>query len=171
LKNAIKSFEGTAIIVSHDREFLDGLVTKVYEFGNGKVREHLGGIYDFLRNKINPSSDVSQNDISIHDALISNEVKPDVPSKSTKEGHNVYAEHKEQQKVLRRTEKAVKESETKIASMEARVAELDKLFSLSENASDMTLVTEYTTTKQALDKENEQWLKLSEKLETLKTNI
>ncbi len=160
LKEAIRAFDGTAIIVSHDREFLDGLVSKVYEFGGGKVREHLGGIYEWLRKE--------------HEAQISNgsngsnglngsngPIKPINPTK------NDYATHKEQQKRLRKAEKAVEESERKISDMERRLKELDDLLMIPENAADMTLVTEYTTTKKALDEEVERWERLSEELETI----
>jgi ATP-binding cassette subfamily F protein 3 len=88
--------------------------------------------------------------------------------KSDNSGAAAFCEHKQQQKELRKAEKEVKESEMKIASMETRISELDKMFSISENASDMTLVTEYTATKQALDEENERWLVLAEKFEELK---
>jgi ATP-binding cassette subfamily F protein 3 len=164
LKEAIRAFEGTAIIVSHDREFLDGLVSKVYEFAGGQVKEHLGGIYDYLR---------AHNAETIHEALgentkqsisAANEKAASVESKPSKQ---IYAEHKEQQKKIRKAEKAVKESEARIASMEKRVRELDELFMKPENAANMELVTEYTSTKETLDKENENWLLLSEKLEEL----
>jgi ATP-binding cassette subfamily F protein 3 len=166
LKEAIRTFEGTAIIVSHDREFLDGLVSKVYEFANGQVKEHLGGIYDYLR---------AHNAETIHEALNENiKVSASVASVKTvseesKPSKQNYAEHKEQQKKIRKAEKAVKESEARIASMEKRVHELDELFMKPENASNMELVTEYTSTKEALDKENENWLLLSEKLEELRS--
>ena len=164
LKEAIRAFEGTAIIVSHDREFLDGLVSKVYEFAGGQVKEHLGGIYDYLR---------AHNAETIHEALgektkqpasTANEKAVAAEPKPSKQN---YAEHKELQKKIRKAEKAVKESEARIASMEKRVRELDELFMKPENAANMELVTEYTSTKEALDKENENWLLLSEKLEEL----
>ena len=153
LKEAIRAFDGTAIIVSHDREFLDGLVTKVYEFGDGKVREHLGGIYDWLRKE--------------HETVSSPEPSPMSPMSSTPSPKNDYAAHKEQQKRLRKAERAVEESERKISDMERRLKELDTLLMIPENAADMTLVTEYTTTKKALDDEVERWERLSEDLETI----
>ncbi len=166
LKEAIRAFEGTAIIVSHDREFLDGLVSKVYEFAGGQVKEHLGGIYDYLR---------AHNAETIHEALgentkqsasTANEKAVAAEPKPSKQN---YAEHKELQKKIRKAEKAVKESEARIASMEKRVRELDELFMKPENAANMELVTEYTSTKETLDKENENWLLLSEKLEELRS--
>lgn len=174
LKEAIKAFDGTAIIVSHDRDFLDGLVSKVYEFGEGKVREHLGGIYDYLR---------AHNAESIHEAL--GEGKNEAPSAAVTASSVVatpaekapadentdnkqsYQEHKEQQKKIRKAQRAVEEAEKKIASLEARIKELDALLMDSRNASNMELVTEYTSTQAALDRENNRWMELSEALETL----
>ena len=166
LKEAIRAFDGTAIIVSHDREFLDGLVTKVYEFGGGQVREHLGGIYDFLRDRKIESLDQlgAKQDGHKHDAgQVSDGV---VPSRQSAKQN--YAERKELQKRISKAEKAVKESESKIEKMEKRIRELDELLMQSEKASDMTLVTEYTSTKRCLDEESERWMILSEELETLK---
>ena len=174
LKEAIKAFDGTAIIVSHDRDFLDGLVSKVYEFGEGKVREHLGGIYDYLR---------AHNAESIHEAL--GEGKNEAPSAAVTaspvvaapaekapadentDNKQSYQEHKEQQKKIRKAQRAVEEAEKKIASLEARIKELDALLMDSRNASNMELVTEYTSTQAALDRENNRWMELSEALETL----
>ena len=166
LKEAIRAFDGTAIIVSHDREFLDGLVTKVYEFGGGQVREHLGGIYDFLRDRKIESLDQlgAKQDGHNHDAgQVSDGV---VPSRQSAKQN--YAERKELQKRISKAEKAVKESESKIEKMEKRIRELDELLMQPEKASDMTLVTEYTSTKRCLDEESERWMTLSEELETLK---
>lgn len=162
LKEAIKVFDGTAIIVSHDREFLDGLVDKVYEFGGGRVKEHLGGIYDYLR---------SHDADTIHAALSANAHTPDktvIPSE-VKEGNGKqnYAEHKEQQKKIRKAERAVKETEEKIARLEIRKTELDKLLAKPDNAANMDLIAEYTDIMQQLDKENERWMVLSEELEKI----
>lgn len=173
LKEAIKAFDGTAIIVSHDREFLDGLVSKVYEFGGGKVREHIGGIYDFLKarkitelNELNSSAFLqAKADSSL--SKTDSQLKVTQDSKQTDESPKSamsYAEHKEQQKRKRKIERGIEDCERKIASMEARLKELDELFCDPEKASDMTLVTEYTDTKRQLDKEVELWEKLSEEL-------
>ena len=167
LKEAIKAFDGTAIIVSHDREFLDGLVSKVYEFADGKVREHIGGIYDYLASIDDPSVAPSQSaEKSPVTATTSNKgntnVQADVPKES-------YAERKERMKKVSRAEKAVKESENKIEKMEARLKELDEILCKPENASDMKLITEYTSTKKALDEEVEKWETLSMQLEEMKS--
>lgn len=155
LKEAINAFTGTAIVVSHDREFLDGLVTKVYEFGNGKVREHIGGIYDFLQAR----NIASLNELSGQTAVQT--VKEEKVPTANKQN---YAEHKEQQKKQRKIEKAVKECEIRIESMEKRIKELDALLCQPEHASDMELITEYTSTKKILDEEIDKWEKLSEEL-------
>ena len=174
LKEAIKAFDGTAIIVSHDRDFLDGLVSKVYEFGEGRVREHLGGIYDYLR---------AHNAESIHEALGEGQTSGSASSvvaqqptvtvpKQTVSDENTgsklsYQEHKEQQKKIRKAQRAVEEAEKKIAALEVRIKELDDLLMDPKNASNMELVNEYTATQAALDRENNQWMELSEALESL----
>ena len=176
LKEAIKAFDGTAIIVSHDREFLDGLVTKVYEFGGGRVREHLGGIYDFLRSKkiseLNELGQIDKNiqkekSLSAGQSVPANKNSADSKVVTSQEALSKtldYAERKEQQKRIRRIEKCVKESELKIEKMETRLKELDELLMQPENASDMTLVMEYTSTKKCLDEEMDHWEKLNEEL-------
>lgn len=175
LKEAIKAFDGTAIIVSHDREFLDGLVDKVYEFAGGKVREHLGGIYDYLRahnaesiSQALASQGVSQNMSSAGSSSSSSSSSAD--SSEASSGKLSYAEHKEQQKKIRKAEKAVKECETKIEKLETRKAEIDALLMKPENATNMELVTEYTELMKSLDEENENWMMLSEELEEIKNS-
>ena len=178
LKEAIRAFDGTAIIVSHDREFLDGLVSKVYEFGGGHVREHLGGIYDFLRTK----KMTSLNELNTNRKAANDETAAKAQAATAKQTATAatatappksesYAERKELQRRISRTEKAVKESEAKIEKMESRIAELDQLFMQPEKASDMVLVTEYTSTRQALDQESDHWMELSEQLEQLKAEL
>lgn len=189
LKEAIKAFDGTAIIVSHDREFLDGLVDKVYEFGGGKVREHLGGIYDYLRahnaESINQAlanqggkgmasagspSGSSASAGSSSSGSSSSSASSSASSSDTSSGKISYAEHKEQQKKIRKAEKAVKECEAKIEKLEARKAEIDALLMKPENATNMELVTEYTNLMKTLDEENDRWMILSEELEEVKNS-
>ena len=166
LKEAIKAFDGTAIIVSHDREFLDGLVSKVYEFADGKVREHIGGIYDYLASIDDPSVATAQS-MTKQTATVSSQAN--VPANNSADASKEsYAERKERMKKISRVEKAVKESENKIEKMEARLKELDDILCDPKNASDMTLITEYTSTKKALDAEVEKWEELSMKLEEMK---
>ena len=171
LKEAIQAFDGTVILVSHDRDFLNGLVDKVYEFGGGCVREHLGGIYDFIRSHAEAEDGLaSQQSI---DAILQNKsvtmaaTVQSAPSNEEKSGVDDYQQRKEQQRKLRKLKRDNEECETKIAKMEKRITELNALLSQPENASDMELVTEYTTTQRALDKENERWMELSEKMEKL----
>ena len=166
LKEAIKAFDGTAIIVSHDREFLDGLVCKVYEFGGGKVKKHLGGIYDWIKS---PVQAIRMND----EASIEN--KKDTPTKENqKQGSTAsmsYQDRKEMMKRISRLQKSIKETEAKIEKIEGRMNELDKILCTPEGASDMTVVTEYTSTKKLLDNETERWEQLSIELEEIQNEI
>ena len=173
LKEAIKAFDGTAIIVSHDREFLDGLVSKVYEFGGGKVREHLGGIYDWLRSSSESIQLARKGEGTETVSLSSNNSRnaAPLPSEGSAEtsGETLsYAERKELQKKIRKAQRAVDDSEAKIAKLEARKSDLDELLMAPENASNMELVSEYTNLQRELDEENDRWLILSEELEGMK---
>ncbi|AKU70642.1 ABC-F family ATP-binding cassette domain-containing protein [Prevotella fusca] len=187
LKEAIKAFDGTAIIVSHDREFLDGLVSKVYEFGGGKVREHLGGIYDWLKSPLHASltpltpspaerGSAGNNPLrggnnSKSSSSDSKSAAPSLQERAGGEASLSYAERKEQQKKIRKAQRAVEESEAKIAKLEARKSELDELLMASENASNMELVTEYTNLQRELDEENDRWMVLSEEVESLNLEL
>ena len=161
LKEAIKAFDGTAIVVSHDREFLDGLVTKVYEFGNGKVIEHIGGIYDFLQKHHTDSIDAATNN---NPSLAASDVKA---ASEPSQGKQNYLEHKELQKKLNKMKKAVDKAESKIGELEKRLGELDELLLKPENSSNMEIVEEYTSIKAKLDEEVDNWEKLSEEYEQL----
>ena len=165
LKEAIKAFDGTAIVVSHDREFLDGLVSKVYEFGGGKVTEHLGGIYDYLQ--AHNAATIDERLSSLSQTSGNKPISSNEPQQEPSAGKLSYAEHKEQQKKHRKAERAVAESEEKISKMEARIKELDTLLCNPDHASDMVLITEYTDIKKAIEEEEERWEKLSEELETI----
>ena len=171
LKEAIQAFDGTVILVSHDRDFLDGLVSKVYEFGGGLVKEHLGGIYDFIRSHAQSLGDDADNhsiDSLLHTNTQSGESQPlQTTSKTEKSGAEEYLQRKEQQKKVRKLKRSIEESEAKIATMEKRIAELNTILSQPENASNMELVTEYTSVQRALDAENERWMELNEKMEEL----
>ncbi len=159
LKEAILAFDGTAIIVSHDREFLDGLVSKVYEFGGGKVREYIGGIYDWIRREA--ETDIAQK------AQPQQPTQQAVQPQPSAQPSQSYAERKELQKKVRKAERAVEESEKKIEAYESRLKELDTILCQAENASNMDLINEYTSVKRQLDDEVERWEKHSEELETL----
>ena len=176
LKEAIKAFDGTAIIVSHDREFLDGLVSKVYEFGGGRVREHLGGIYDYLERlsalpPFSAEKGGSGRDLPVRDGRQSAVSSPKGKGEegTGNAGASTYAEHKAQQKKIRKAQRAVEDSEAKIAKLEDRKRKLDELLMAPENASDMELVTEYTDIQRELDEENDRWMVLSENLEALRS--
>lgn len=158
LKDAIKAFDGTVIVVSHDREFLDGLVDKVYEFSNGKVREHLGGIYDYLRDKHaeNINDAVSQQDTQPAkqtEKPAKEAAKEEAPTMS-------YEERKAEQKRLNKLEKQRKSLEEKISSLEKRRDELNDLLMLPENAANMQMVNEYTAVQEELDKLEEEYFAL-----------
>lgn len=159
LKEALRAFDGTAIIVSHDREFLDGLVTKVYEFGGGKVREHMGGIYDFLGSCLAQPGPAQSC------------LAPPNPARSTeKTGKHDYAERKERQRRTSRLQRQISDVERRIADMEKRLKELDDILYTPEGASDMTIVTEYTSTKRAIDGQTDRWEQLCTELEALNNN-
>ena len=158
LKDAIKAFDGTVIVVSHDREFLDGLVDKVYEFSNGKIREHLGGIYDYLRDK---------NAETINDAVSQQNTqqtekpaKEVTPAKKEDTPTLSYEERKAEQKRINRLEKQRKSLEEKISSLEKRRDELNDLLMLPENAANMQMVNEYTAVQEELDKLEEEYFAL-----------
>ena len=173
LKEAIKAFDGTAIIVSHDREFLDGLVSKVYEFGGGKVREHLGGIYDWIRKsplQLTPDDGVRNGADKKVASNTTAELKPS-PAGGSSAGAQSYQERKETMRRISRLQKSVKETEAKIENLEKRMKELDAILCTPEGASDMTVVTEYTSTKKIIDQETDRWEQLSTELEELQSEI
>lgn len=159
LKEAIKTFDGTAIIVSHDREFLDGLVEKVYEFGEGKVKEYLGGIYDFLQHKKIDS--LAQLELS------KNAPKTVVKIEEKVEVKQSYAERKEFQKRVTKLEKAIADSEKTIEALEIRQKELEETLLKPEHASDMKLINEYTELTQQISNATDKWNDLLEELEKL----
>lgn len=189
LKQAIKEFDGTAIIVSHDRDFLDGLVDKVYEFGGGKVREHLGGIYDFLQKKqIESLNQLGQHLTSTgspsHTTEKSFKVTESpqaatVPSSSAAGRLDLtnktqallsYAELKEHNKSIKKAEKAVETAEQRVTKLEEQIAEIETKLSLPENASDTTLFKQYGELKSQLTIAEDEWTEASMKLEELRGN-
>ena len=146
LKAAIRDFDGTVIVVSHDREFLDGLVTKVYEFGGGKVREHLGGIYEFLRNK----------DIDSLSQL--NTSSKEVPiQKGSGEGALSYAEQKALAREQKKREKALQEAEEKVTQLEAAIRILEDQMSTPEGSQDVQLYEKHGRLKAQLKQAEEEW--------------
>ena len=169
LKNAVKEFDGTVIVVSHDRDFLDGLVSRVYEFGGGKVREHIGGIYDFLRTKELENEGMTGvgNDVNHRQA----EASPAKAEESVKEvsaSALSYEEMKERNKRIKKTEKAVVDCEQRIEKLENEVAALEARLATPEGATDMSLFTQHGTLKKQLDQAVEEWETASLALEELK---
>lgn len=164
LKEAIREFDGTVIVVSHDREFLDGLVTKVYEFGGGIVKEHLGGIYDFLEKK--NLSNLQELQLS-RSPVVSNNVNVEPAS----ENKLSYEERKELNRKVRKLEKQVEECEEHIGDLEEQIQVLEQKMSTPENASDMNLFQTYQNLKQELAKYENEWEQFSLELEDLKNDL
>ena len=159
LKNALKDFDGTVIVVSHDRDFLDGLVEKVYEFGNKRVVEHLGGIYDFLERK------KMQN---LQELEISNK-KTNEPAESEGPTQNKlsYEARKELNKAVKKQEKLIAELEKKIEEQETSIAELEAKLATPEGASDTELYTQYADLKKSLSETMDQWTEQTMALEEM----
>ncbi|MDE6234219.1 MAG: ABC-F family ATP-binding cassette domain-containing protein [Muribaculaceae bacterium] len=178
LKDAIKSFEGTVIVVSHDREFLDGLVEKVYEFGGGKVRENLGGIYDFLHSKrIAELSELEKRPVgsassTAQASSLSSASAPGQANSSqataptqAEERKLSYAEQKERDKIVKRAEKAVKKAEEEIARLEAELAQLEN--KLAQGTCDDDTLAAYSSARENLEKAMTDWEAASEEYENL----
>ncbi|MCM1223813.1 MAG: ATP-binding cassette domain-containing protein, partial [Lachnospiraceae bacterium] len=155
LKEAIKAFTGTVIVVSHDREFLDGLVDKVYEFGGGKVKEHLGGIYDFLQSK--KIDALSELEINKPMPKVVNPVKnaADEPKQSGLTKALSYAEQKEQQKLLKRAQKEVKDAEERIEKFEAEIKEIEAKLAAGDSSAE--LLEQYAAKQKAMENEISVW--------------
>ena len=164
LKEAILSFDGTVIVVSHDRDFLDGLVTKVYEFGGGLVREHLGGIYDFLQKKEMESLD-ELHTAGSPSAQSSTPLHSEPAATQPSEGKQSYEERKEQAKLRRKLEKEVEKCEAEVNRLEAEKQAIETKLATPEGASDSTLFTEYSHIQQALKEAEDAWEAAMEALE------
>ncbi|MBP1631493.1 MAG: glycosyl transferase family 2 [Bacteroidetes bacterium] len=161
LKDAIRDFDGTVIIVSHDREFLDGLVTKVYEFGGGVVKEHLGGIYDFLQKKKMDSL----NDLQRKPELSTSPTAQNNEPETVSENKLSYEAQKELNKKLRKLEKQVADCEKKIENLEDKISAVELKMATPEGASDMDLYAEHQKLKQEMDRVVEEWESASIELE------
>ncbi len=180
LKEAIRDFDGTVIVVSHDRDFLDGLVTKVYEFGGGAVKEHLGGIYDFLKkrqieslNQLNAGGGWSASPTAAAAAKGSASAPKGAASAngaggSANSGKLSYEEQKEWNKKVKRAEKRVAECEQAIEETEQAIAILEAKMATPEGASDTTLYEKHGKLKSQLDQIMTEWEEASEELEELK---
>ena len=164
LKDAIRDFEGTVILVSHDREFLDGLVEKVYEFGDGKVREHLGGIYDFLKTKqITELSELNTSTVSQQKGTTGNIVAEG----GQKDSALSYEQQKAASRLKKKLEKAVQEAEEKVAQLEAAVKILEAQLSTPEGSTDVSLYEKHGRLKSQLTEAEEEWEKAMEELEAV----
>ncbi|RHO74585.1 ABC transporter ATP-binding protein [Parabacteroides sp. AF48-14] len=160
LKDALKEFDGTVIVVSHDREFLDGLVDKVYEFGNKRVVEHLGGIYDFLeRKKLDSLQELERSAQAASDVAAA-DVQPTQNKLS-------YEARKEQSKAIKKVEKAIAESEKKIADLEKSIAAIEAKLATPEGAADVSLYSEYSALKKDLSDTMDLWTEQTIELEEL----
>ena len=161
LKNALKEFDGTVIVVSHDREFLDGLVEKVYEFGHQRVKEHLGGIYDFLeKKKLESLQELEKN------TTMQKQTNAESPSSSDSKLN--YEARKELNRQIKRQEKLVAEAEHRIEELEQSITELETRLASPEGASDSSLYTQYAEQKRALSEAMDQWTEQTLQLEEMK---
>lgn len=162
LKEAVRDFDGTVIIVSHDRDFLDGLATKVYEFGGGVVKEHIGGIYDFLQKK----KIESLNELQLTASPTGN-VKTEAAPQQPAEGKLSYEELKEWNKKKKKAERRVAECEEQIERIEGEIAALEEKMATPEGASDMSLYSKHQQLKSKLDTVVEEWEAASLELEEM----
>lgn len=165
LKEAILDFDGTVIIVSHDRDFLDGLATKVYEFGGGVVKEHLGGIYDFLKKKQIENLNELQKSPSLSESPTGGKKPSAAEAPQASAGRLSYEEQKELNKRLKKLERRVADCETEIEQTEAAIAILEEKMATPEGASDMSLYEQHQKLKQQLDRVMEEWDAASTELE------
>jgi ATP-binding cassette, subfamily F, member 3 len=162
LKNALINFNGTVLIVSHDREFLDGLVNCVYEFRNKKAKQHLGGIYDFLeKKKIESLKELEINNNTRKIEKVNN-------TKINLVQEISFQEQKEISRTISRLEKQVEKTETEIQTLENESAELDRLLSSAEKLEDHTIFDKYELLKKQLKTAMEEWEKQHEELENWK---
>jgi len=162
LKQAILDFDGTAIIVSHDRDFLEGLVTKVYEFGGGKVIEHLGGIYDFLSKKEMES--LQQLEVSTNSTTKSSDSNKEVVS----ENKLSYQEMKERNRNIRQLERMVEDLENEIHKLENKTKEIEAELSTPEGATNSALYKSHEDLQQQIIASMKKWEKTILELERMK---
>ena len=162
LKEAILAFDGTVIVVSHDREFLDGLVSKVYEFGGGVVREHIGGIYDFLNKK-----DIESLEQISSSLPKQSNVSRSISSSASIEGKLSYEQQKERAKLVKKAERRVKDAELEIERIESLIAEVEGKLATPEGATSMPLFEQHASLKKQLDKVVEEWELAMEEMEQL----
>ena len=175
LKEAIRAFDGTVILVSHDRDFLDGLVTKVYEFGGGRVREHLGGIYDYLHaRQIETLDQLSAAPARTGTAPVKTGTASAktvaVTETAASAGKLDYEQRKEQQRQRRKLEKAVTDAERRIGELEKDLAGVEAQMATPEGAADTALYERHAALKKQLDDAMDAWEKAGEALDRNKTD-
>jgi len=163
LKDAIKDFDGTVIVVSHDRDFLDGLVTKVYEFGRGEVKEHIGGIYEFLKKK--NIDNLNEIQLSTSPKKGTDETVLNTPVSENKVS---YENQKELNKKIKKVEKVIADCEKRIEELEEEVAKIETEMATPDGASDMSLYEKHQAKKKEIDKVVEDWENASLELDELK---
>ena len=168
LKEAIREFDGTVILVSHDRDFLDGLATKVYEFGGGTVKEHLGGIYDFLQKKKIDSLNELQKGVSLSTSPTTSAKGNEADTEQPSENRLSYEAQKELNKKIKKLERQVADCEASIEETESAIAILEAKMATPEGASDMQLYERHQKLKQQLDTTVEEWERVSMELEEVK---
>ena len=186
LKQAVRDFDGTVVVVSHDRDFLDGLVQRVYEFGGGRVREHIGGIYDFLEKKrlenegitgingdVNARTEASSSaspknsGISVSSGKSGNS---GISGKSVSSGSSSYAEQKELAKQRRKLEKRVSDAEAQIEKIESQIADIEQKMMTPEGAADSSLFTNHAYLKAQLADIEDEWEQASTELENFQNS-
>lgn len=165
LKKAIGEFDGTAIIVSHDRYFLNELVTKIYEFDRGKVIEHLGGIYDFMAKK--KLENQQQPETSIQNSYVRIEEKTNNQKRKNKLS---YHKQKERNRQIRKLEKEIQETEEKITKMEEDLSSIESELTTPEGASNVSLLQSYIDLKNKITISMNIWEKLTLEMEKLQNN-
>jgi ATP-binding cassette subfamily F protein 3 len=167
LKEAIRQFDGTVILVSHDRDFLDGLVSRVYAFANGRVREHIGGIYDYIQEtKPRPQT---PSDVGEFRHSVSQSAKAITPSprEGNGEGALSWQEQKTQARQRKKLEKAVSDAEQNVTELEQAIAILETRLATAEGSQDMSLYEKHGRLKEQLSKAEDEWTKAMEELEAL----
>lgn len=166
LKEAIKEFDGTVIVVSHDREFLDGLVDKVYEFGNKQIKVHLGGIYEFLESKKMDSLRELEQAVAPQQTTSSTSSQPEI-----KDSKLQYEERKEIGRTIKRLERDIEKSEKNIEDKEVEIATLEELLTLPENAADNSMFEKHGKLTKSLEEDMALWEKLHSELEEIKQKL
>ena len=160
LKEAIRQFDGTVILVSHDRDFLDGLVSRVYAFADGKVREHIGGIYDYLKTQL-PTE--GRTNLSIQSPQ--KEGKPS--SQRVERGEGLWELQKAQARQRKKLEKAVSEAEQNVTELEQAIAILEAKLATAEGSQDISLYEKHGRLKEQLSHAEDEWTKAMEELDAL----